>query len=296
LGYFGVGALAGAAGAGIGAGISSAMAAGGSFGAGFIGTSTVASTGFLAGAAAGGGAGFATGFALGAGNAWLGGANFGQGLGQGFKGGIIGGASGALLGGVFGGIDAYKRDLDFWTGEIPLQRKLDYMMEQYKPELLDAIGEGDAEVLVGNNRNLRKNGSSLRNENGDLVRYEPTDGGYTKTRAAGATKPGKAFSDGPLGARHGDNKIFLSKNTVRELWDGYFDAEGVLFHEWCHAHDYYSGVASYLNDNYPENVAKAMLELRASQFTPNTPLLQSYMNTYNSYLKTIYPPVISKGR
>jgi hypothetical protein len=45
LGYFGIGALAGAASAGIGAGVNVAMA-GGTFGAGFMGTAAgVSSTG-----------------------------------------------------------------------------------------------------------------------------------------------------------------------------------------------------------------------------------------------------------
>jgi hypothetical protein len=117
LGYFGIGAAAGALGAGVGAGISSAMA-GGSFGAGFIGSSAAmtATTSFATGAAIGGGAGFSAGFTTGFGNGLMGGQNFGQALWSGTKDGLIGGASGALLGGLAGGIDAAADGRNFWHG------------------------------------------------------------------------------------------------------------------------------------------------------------------------------------
>ncbi|MFZ5431612.1 MAG: RHS repeat-associated core domain-containing protein [Bacteroidota bacterium] len=117
LGYFGIGAAAGALGAGVGAGISSAMA-GGSFGAGFIGSSAAmtATTSFATGAAIGGGAGFSAGFTTGFGNGLIGGQNFGQALWSGTKDGLIGGASGALLGGLAGGIDATADGRNFWHG------------------------------------------------------------------------------------------------------------------------------------------------------------------------------------
>lgn len=90
LGYFGVGATAGAVGAGVGVGISSAMV-GGSFGAGFIGSSAemTATTNFATGAAIGGGAGFSAGF----GNGLIQGQSFGDALWGGTKDGVIGGAS-----------------------------------------------------------------------------------------------------------------------------------------------------------------------------------------------------------
>jgi hypothetical protein len=120
LGYFGVGALAGAAGAGVGAGISSAIT-GGSFGAGFIGSSAAmsASSSFISGAAIGGGAGFSSGFITGAGNSWMGGNSFGQGLWDGTKTGLISGTIGAAMGGIGGGIRASIKGKNFWTGKDP---------------------------------------------------------------------------------------------------------------------------------------------------------------------------------
>ena len=117
LGYFGIGAAAGALGAGVGAGISSAMAGTG-FGAGFVGAqgAMTASASFMSGAAIGGGAGFAGGFTTGFGNALMGGQNFGQALGQGGLQGLIAGGSGALLGGISGGIQGRKEKLIFRRG------------------------------------------------------------------------------------------------------------------------------------------------------------------------------------
>jgi len=117
LGYFGIGAAAGALSAGIGAGVNVAMA-GGSFAAGFAGTAAgVASTGFGAGFVTGFASGFTSSFITGAGNSWMQGNSFGQGLfaglNSGFKSGLIGGATGGLI----GGIDSKMKGLDFWSGE-----------------------------------------------------------------------------------------------------------------------------------------------------------------------------------
>ncbi len=120
LGYFGVGAAAGALSAGIGSGINVAMA-GGSFAAGFAGTASgIASTGFISGFATGAAAGLTNGFVSGTGNSLMGGSNIGtalnSGLGSGVKQGLIGG----VTGGIFGGIDALNKDVGFWNGKVEL--------------------------------------------------------------------------------------------------------------------------------------------------------------------------------
>jgi hypothetical protein len=121
LGYFGIGAAAGALSAGIGAGVNVAMA-GGSFGAGFMGTAAagVASTGFVAGAAVGASAGFAGGMVTGAGNSWMGGSTFGQGLWDGVKTGGMSALMGGATGGLIGGIDALTKGTNFWTGKATI--------------------------------------------------------------------------------------------------------------------------------------------------------------------------------
>ena len=267
LSYFGVGALAGALGAGIGAGA--------------VGVAQGALYGLAAGATSG--------VISGVGNAITDGASFNEVIRRGYQGGLWGAATGAVLGGISGGFRAHKMGFENpWN--VKLQDKLDYMMTQYKPDLADQVGEADTKILVGNNKNLK--GTGWSNENGNMVKYE-LEG---RTCAGGLTQPEKfAFANGPMGGRY-KSDIFLSKNTIRGLWNGSLNAEGILLHEWCHARDYYSGVASYLNTNYPKEVATAMFELRAYQFTPNFPSIQIYLNNYDNYLRTIYPYIPAKGR
>jgi RHS repeat-associated protein len=118
LGYFGVGALAGALSAGIGSGVSSALAKGGTFSAGFWGTSTgmTATSSFWTGAAIGGSSGFSAGLSTGFGNSLIQGQKFDQALWGGFKDGIIGGVTGGLIGGISSGISAVKDGRTFWRG------------------------------------------------------------------------------------------------------------------------------------------------------------------------------------
>jgi len=118
LGYFGVGAVAGALGAGVGAGINSAIAGAG-FGTGFVGASTAGvSTGFFAGSMIGASSGFIGGFTSGAGNSWIQGNSFGQGLLQGVENGGIGALSGFVIGGISGGIHAKMNGKRFFDGAL----------------------------------------------------------------------------------------------------------------------------------------------------------------------------------
>ena len=117
LGYFAVGAVAGALSAGIGAGVNTAMA-GGSFSAGFAGTTSVASTGLLAGAASGASAGFAGGYVTGSGNAAIGGSNYGQSIMAGLRSGLTGSLIGGLTGGIKGGVDAKSKGVNPWNGKL----------------------------------------------------------------------------------------------------------------------------------------------------------------------------------
>ncbi len=122
LGYFGIGAAAGALGAGIGTGMMAASA-GSTFSAGFIGTqsamttiSTSYTSSFLSGAAIGGASGFGSGFTTGFGNGLMQEQSLGDALGTGLESGAIAGASGALLGGIAGGIHAVSDGRNFLDG------------------------------------------------------------------------------------------------------------------------------------------------------------------------------------
>jgi hypothetical protein len=266
LGYFGIGAVAGALSAGVGVGIQTASA-GASFFAGFVGSSqgisTILSVGytssFLNGAVAGFGAGFVGGFGTGLGNGLIQGQSFGQALWSGTKTGIISGASGALTGGIVEGVDAARDGRNPFNGGPTLETKLEILLENNYGDLISDIGEaGVSDVYLANNKNLSRL-KGYRNSFGDIL----TPDGVT---ANGLHKAGKAFDityDGY--ARFSNNEIYLSKNTVRSMWKGSRSARETLFHEWFHARDYYTGTASYLHKMYGNNFSN-MLEFRAHSF------------------------------
>ncbi len=98
LGYFAVGAAAGAVG-------------------GIAGQAIGSSIGFIGGALSGGSYGFSAGFLTGAGNAWMGGASFSDGVKTGINAGAIGGLTGGLIGGAFGAITSISHGGNFFTGD-----------------------------------------------------------------------------------------------------------------------------------------------------------------------------------
>jgi RHS repeat-associated protein len=100
LGYFGIGAAAGAVAALTGGAVSGALSIGG----------------FAGGAITGAAAGAAGGFINGAGNTWVGGGSFGQGMLNGAIGAGIGTATGAILGGTVQGISSAVKGNNFWNG------------------------------------------------------------------------------------------------------------------------------------------------------------------------------------
>ena len=221
LGYFGVGAAAGALGAGVGAGISSVIA-GGSFGAGFVGSSAAltASSSFISGAAISGGAGFASGFTTGFGNGLLGGQNFGQALLSGTKGGLLGGATGALFGGIGGGIAAYRQGRDFWDG-FDYQRALDNAVAN------EGINHPNSRWLVANRKNTQ------------LV----NDVYNTNLRVSGnkiyMTSDEYSSFGVNIGVRGKNNITLITKQAIRN--GGKFSLTDIIRHESTHQLQVLSG-------------------------------------------------------
>ena len=126
LGYFGIGAAAGAISAGIASGVNVAMT-GGTFTSGFVGTATgISSTGFISGALTGAASGFAGAFISNTGNAWMEGESFTNGIWNGIKGGSISALIGGAVGGLMGGIDALSKKTNFWTGNASLDMSQAY--------------------------------------------------------------------------------------------------------------------------------------------------------------------------
>jgi hypothetical protein len=280
-----VGAIAGAATASMqGEDVLTGMGTGAFIGAFTGGLSVVGAAmgicGVLSGSIYGAGTGAAVGGLSGGATAALRGNDVWNGI---KFGAITGAITGGITGGIGGGISAKRMGFSNpWN--VTLQDKLDYMMaNQYKSQLVDAIGEGDAEVLVGNNKNLK--GTGFRNENGNMVTYEDIGTDQLRPKAAhGLTLRGNEFSDGSF-TRYSDNKIFLSKNTVRGLWRGDYMAQGTLFHEWQHANDNYTGTADVIRKISPnKGIAESFLEYRAYQWNSYSPGMKGYSKHLNSYV------------
>jgi RHS repeat-associated protein len=114
LGYFGVGALAGALGAGIGAGFGALASGAGTFG--FSASAGLSTVGFGAGFASGTGAGFASGLVTGTGNSLVNGDSFSKAMNSGLNSAFWGGTIGGITGGISGGVRARRMGNDFWSG------------------------------------------------------------------------------------------------------------------------------------------------------------------------------------
>ncbi len=240
----GVGALSGLAGAGAGKLVSGALKLGGFSG------------GFFTGAAGG----FSGGFVGSAGNAWTNGASFGDALNSGLR----SGAGGALVGGVLEGVIrgfSVKKGYRFLDGGPDLETKLKILVEKNKNELISEIGEGGVkDVYLGNRKNLE--GTGYKNSFGGMLNSKniPVNGFHVQGNAVTLSVDKYAKISG--------NEIYLSKRTVRKMWQGSLSAKETLFHEWYHARDYYTGHASYLSSKYPNNYIN-MLEFRAHSFNYN---------------------------
>lgn len=225
LGYFGIGATAGALSAGIGSGVNVAMA-GGSFGAGFMGTAAgISSTGFIAGALTGAASGFTGAFITSAGNSWMNGASFGDGLAEGFMGGTISAITSGIIGGVIGGVDALEKGTNFWTGRTTFNLSEAYCAHGYK------VGEN---TLFGKYVGEFEGVNVFENETffGDIG-----EGGNLR----GATFPGKG--------------ILVSKGVYTL---GEPDGKALLQHEFGHIlQSREVGIKAYYSIIAPESFASA---------------------------------------
>lgn len=225
LGYFGIGATAGALSAGIGSGVNVAMA-GGSFGAGFMGTAAgISSTGFIAGALTGATSGFTGAFITSAGNSWMNGASFGDGLAEGFMGGSISAITSGIIGGVIGGVDALEKGTNFWTGKTSFNLSEAYCAHGYK------VGE---DTFTGKYVGEFEGVNVFENETffGDIG-----EGGNLR----GATFPGRG--------------ILVSKGVYTF---GRPDGKALLQHEFGHILQYREvGAKAYYSVIAPESLASA---------------------------------------
>ncbi len=268
LKYFGVGALAGALGAGIGTGITATMS-GSTFGAGFIGSQsamTAISTSFTAsfwnGAAIGGASGFGGGFVTGFGNGLVDRQNFGQAIWSGTKGGFLGGGSGALLGGLVDGSIALIHHKDFWDGDIRLSDRLELIKQSIPTKQLQDAKLSS--ITIGKN---------MGNANGRTFR-----GGIKSVLPDGEI----SFSD---------NKIELSRATIRGIWKGSIRGIETLNHELTHAIDYADGTYSWFFRAFGEsttNIIESRMFLNSYMRTGISDYYESFQHYLNSFWESFH--------
>ena len=175
--------------------------------------------------------------------------------------------------GISYGSSGFNYGINGYYQGLSLQKKLDIMTKRFKDEMTSAIGDADPQVLVGSNANFRKNGVAAHNCYGDI--WDETN----NVRANGLTEKGEVLGtieiDGQNYASF-DSDIYMSKNTIRQMWKGSEYGKRTLFHEWVHAHDYFSGQASYWLSQLQDNFAlRVRMETHAYDFVndyfPNLP-------------------------
>ncbi|HMM12362.1 MAG TPA: RHS repeat-associated core domain-containing protein, partial [Bacteroidales bacterium] len=277
LGYFFIGAGAGALSAGIGAGFGTLVAGSGSFG--FMSATGLTAAGFLPGAAAGAGAGFTSGFVTGTGNSLMQGEKLKQSLGKGLQSGAWGLAIGGLTGGIQGGIRAHRFGNDFWSGGPTIHKKLDILWEKARlTGVIEPIDQAVGDVRIGRNSELE--GALAR------ARYGKTMP-ITEFREVNGLKYPKVATE--------QNDILLSRRLVRQMWRGAAPLEAIN-HEVIHTSDMFS--AAYWNSphfetlisDYSHTALNAWMEVRAYSVNvqrSNWPLfslnLMRYQNILNLY-------------
>jgi len=175
LGYFGIGAGAGALAAGIGAGFGTLVAGSGSFG--FMSASGLTAAGVIPGAAAGSTAGFTSGLVTGTGNSLMQGEKLKQSVGNGLKSGAWGFTIGGVTGGLFGGYQAHRLGNNILTGN-PVGGRFGNIPE------LQQFGRltSNLDPVELNMSNIRRSGMSMVD---DLVTPELKPGIYGRVQGLG---------------------------------------------------------------------------------------------------------------
>ena len=122
---------------------------------------------------------------------------------------------------------------------LPLQEKLNRIVAFYGDDIAK-VGEMDASILVGNNKNLRKVDPKygvIYDNHGEICHDNHDNYGITIPGEAGYL-----FSDGENPSlRNLGSTIYLSRNTIKQIWKGSDYFKEVMLHECQHAVDYYSG-------------------------------------------------------
>lgn len=166
-----------------------------------------------------------------------------------------------------------------------LDEKLNIVLFKHYEGLVKEFGEtGVSEVIAGSRKNLK--GDNNFKVSGGYLKGRPTTDYPDGVLARGGHIRGKQFAltiDGY--GRFNNNKIYLSRYTIRNLYKNNINAIETLYHEFFHANDWYEGTAAWLYSINGGNVFEtselansrmnAMLEFRAHSY--------NYLRNPNDY-------------
>lgn len=239
LGYFAVGAAAGATGAWAGGAVAGAMKVGG----------------FMAGFLSGSAGGAAGGFVGGSGNAWMGGASFANGMKSGLVGAGIGALSGGIVGGLARGISDYRNGYSFWNGTrtdefVVGAGASDGLANKYNSSSQAEMNDGILQDRMYDEFGVSKGDYNIQ----DITTKTGSGYGMTESGKYLNLKSGNLVGGYRIGTTAGYQEIHVSPY--------YTNADAISFravagHELIHAYHYYA----------LPNVSKAFTERVAYKYT-----------------------------
>merc|ERR1711991_869606 len=203
------------------------------------GTSTkeIAKSSFGNGLLIGAGAGATSGFTGGMGNALVNGYSFKDSFNKGLAGAGIGAVFGGLFEGVSQGWRATRNGRSFWNGDISIEEKLDNIVCEWSPEL-------DAASL----------------ESVEMKRVIRSDEGI----ANGQTFKGAGYTYANGDLKFYNNKVVLSRKTVRRIWRENVKGLETFKHEIMHSDDYANGIFTELYKIHKSvSLSEKFMEYRA---------------------------------
>jgi len=206
----------------------------------------------------------------------------GKAVGMGALNGLI---SGVVMGGLMGGIEAAVNGKNIFNGGPTLKTKLAMMVDNNKALLNSQFGESEISgVHLADRKNLaalREQGINYRQWNGNLINSEGLESnGFYVSGYKDVTADGLDCWF--------NNEIYLSKNAVRDMWNGKTGALGTLGHEWRHSFQLYTGEHARMLNVYNNNY----IEFENHMFTYGLYKTSQRLNSINFYGGLLGFPII----
>jgi len=185
--------------------------------------------------------------------------------------------SGVVMGGAMGAIDAAVAGKNPWNGGLTLKDKLAILVEKDKTLLDSQFGESEISgVHLANRKNLAelksKYNIDYRRWDGNAINPEGLESNsfYLKGYKDVTPEGNDCWFN---------NEIYVSKNAVRDMWNGKTNALGTLGHEWRHSRLLYTGEHAQMINVYGENYLEFNVHKLTDYFYPTN----SRLNIINYY-------------